>query len=155
MIRPIVMTSHPARKSDWFKKLYLMVRRELQQQFFSDATRTHLVRCINISFSRAPGLCIPLIHIVYTERVCWISFSTAAMGNEVNSEGAVRPMTLSEKTLCHNAIGLSKPEVRPGDMICVKVCMCWGLKGVGGGARYFVALPYGLCLYHANPRLGG
>ena len=32
-----------------------------------------------------------------------------------------RPMTLSEKILCHNAIGLTKPEVAPGQMVCVKV----------------------------------
>lgn len=51
------------------------------------------------------------------------------MGNEAKREGTVRPMTLSEKTLCHNAIGLSKPEVRPGDMICVKVYNCWDLRG--------------------------
>eukprot|EP01135_Chromosphaera_perkinsii_P002381 Nk52_evm35s222 gene=Nk52_evmTU35s222 len=32
-----------------------------------------------------------------------------------------RPMTLSEKILCDHAIGLTKAEVKPGQMICVKV----------------------------------
>ena len=32
-----------------------------------------------------------------------------------------RPMTLAEKILCDKAIGLNKPEVEPGQMICVKV----------------------------------
>eukprot|EP00026_Physarum_polycephalum_P001534 Phypoly_transcript_01536.p1 GENE.Phypoly_transcript_01536~~Phypoly_transcript_01536.p1 ORF type:complete len:1000 (+),score=173.08 Phypoly_transcript_01536:90-3089(+) len=33
----------------------------------------------------------------------------------------VRPMTLCEKILCHHAVGLSKPEVVPDQMLCVQV----------------------------------
>lgn len=32
-----------------------------------------------------------------------------------------RPLSLVEKILTHHAVGLEKPEVRPGDMICVSV----------------------------------
>ncbi|KIV94048.1 hypothetical protein PV10_05205 [Exophiala mesophila] len=32
-----------------------------------------------------------------------------------------RPLSLVEKILAHHAVGLEKPEVRPGDMICVSV----------------------------------
>eukprot|EP00128_Syssomonas_multiformis_P016067 Colp12_sorted_trinity150504_noHs@492 len=38
----------------------------------------------------------------------------------VATEKNVRPMTLPEKILCHHAIGLKKPEIAPGQMICVK-----------------------------------
>eukprot|EP01062_Namystynia_karyoxenos_P026089 TRINITY_DN20386_c0_g1_i1.p1 TRINITY_DN20386_c0_g1~~TRINITY_DN20386_c0_g1_i1.p1 ORF type:complete len:707 (+),score=234.95 TRINITY_DN20386_c0_g1_i1:98-2122(+) len=32
-----------------------------------------------------------------------------------------RPMNMVEKILCHHAVGIETPEVRPGQMVCVKV----------------------------------
>lgn len=54
------------------------------------------------------------------------SSGTQAVGDAIVAKveellQAPRPMTLSEKILCHNAIGLKKAEVNPGDMISVKV----------------------------------
>eukprot|EP00922_Rhytidocystis_sp_ex-Travisia-forbesii_P050643 GHVS01075242.1.p1 GENE.GHVS01075242.1~~GHVS01075242.1.p1 ORF type:complete len:575 (+),score=91.47 GHVS01075242.1:119-1843(+) len=37
------------------------------------------------------------------------------------SSSSAPPMTLSEKILCHNALGLKKPFVRPGEVIVVRV----------------------------------
>jgi hypothetical protein len=45
-----------------------------------------------------------------------------------------RPMNYNEKILCHNALGLEKPEVSPGQMICVKVCI------TGSGVDWFSAV---------------
>ena len=50
---------------------------------------------------------------------CLCSSSTPPFPSQVL--GKPRPMTLSEKILCQHAIGLSKPEVKPGDFISVKV----------------------------------
>lgn len=55
------------------------------------------------------------------------SYSTAEVGEKIaailkeNLEKNRRPMNLTEKILCHQAVGLDKPEVRPGDVIVVKV----------------------------------
>lgn len=47
-----------------------------------------------------------------------------------------RPMTLGEKILCHNALGLQQPQVKSGDVIVVNVArtlaseMTWvGMEG--------------------------
>ena len=32
-----------------------------------------------------------------------------------------RPMTLCEKIICNSAVGLDRPWVQPGDMVCVSV----------------------------------
>eukprot|EP00051_Salpingoeca_urceolata_P001658 m.42818 g.42818 ORF g.42818 m.42818 type:complete len:1045 (-) comp11584_c0_seq3:583-3717(-) len=54
-----------------------------------------------------------------TSSTAEVSSAIAARVTKLFSEP--RPMTLSEKILCHNAIGLAKPEVKPGDVVSVKV----------------------------------
>ena len=45
----------------------------------------------------------------------------ATSPTQVSSTSGRRPMTLPEKILCHQALGLVIPEVRPGEWIVVKV----------------------------------
>eukprot|EP00164_Ancoracysta_twista_P004462 GFYU01006019.1.p1 GENE.GFYU01006019.1~~GFYU01006019.1.p1 ORF type:complete len:837 (-),score=296.81 GFYU01006019.1:127-2313(-) len=44
-----------------------------------------------------------------------------AILNNIPNPPKVRPMTLSEKIFAHHAIGLDKPEVTPGQVVCCKV----------------------------------
>jgi hypothetical protein len=63
-------------------------------------------------------------------------------------------MNYNEKILCHNALGLEKPEVSPGQMICVKVCVTGLVIGSlreGAALRCVQACSLvALCLQHAS-----
>ena len=55
-----------------------------------------------------------------TERVTQLLRSATGLAAQPNVSGR-RPMTLPEKILCHQAVGLTKPEVLPGEWIVCKV----------------------------------
>ena len=54
------------------------------------------------------------------ERTTQILHSAISLAAQPNVSGR-RPMTLPEKILCHQAVGLTKPEVLPGEWIVCKV----------------------------------
>ena len=55
------------------------------------------------------------------ERASQLLRASSTPSTALSTTGGRRPMTLPEKILCHQALGLVAPEVRPGEWIVVKV----------------------------------